>query len=200
MTVSDITLSQLHDAFEEALGRYDDRIEFKRKAPDETVPTEIDVLFYLPKITSDLSEEDNVTIVVTAGMSTRVMEGPHHFIELVCIFTGGCDKDERKKISEQLAWLSLVPFKQSRYFAPGMVLENFQLYPFEHMPFAAVIDWGLLAPDFLPLIQPPVRLLQLIPLYEKEAQLVDDLGVIAAYTKLQGKGVVFENFKREPVV
>lgn len=200
MTISEITLSQLHDAFEEDLGSYDYLIEFKKRTSDQDEPTEIDILFYLPAVTADLSSEENTTIVATAGMSSRVMCGPDKFIELIYTFVGSCNNDERKKVAEQLAWLAMIPFKQKRYFTPGMVLENFKLYPFTHCSYAVIADWGILAPSFLPKIQPPVRLLKVIPLYENEAMMIDDMGWIKAYSVLNAKGVIFDDYRRKPAL
>src|SRR5262245_44248805 len=190
-------LLDLRNAYEQFMGAPDNIIEFRRNAGDENVPTELDILFFLP---IEGPGEDNVTMVATAGMSSKTMNGPYERVELAFEFKGGCEKDDRELLAKQLAELAVVPFREHRYFAPNMALDGIHLHPFDNMTFALVTKWELLGDINLPGIQPPVTLLRLTPLYESEARLAEEIGDIEAFTRFRHRGMIPEDFERKPVV
>lgn len=195
MAAQDSTLLKLHEAYERLFDKFDDVIEFRRDVADAKVPTELDVLFFMPQ---GGPNDDDITTVATAGMSSRAMDGPYERVELALEVKGRVEEDGRKKMAKQLAELATVPFRQEEPIAPNTVIEGLRLYPFDKMTHALIVHWQVLAEVFLPGTVPTASLLRLVPLYESEAKLVGEISAIQAYTRLQAKGVIFEDFEREP--
>src|SRR5262245_34128651 len=124
-------LLNLRNAYEQFFGVPDHVIEFRRDVNDKDVPTELDILYFLP---IEGPGEDDITTVATAGMSSKSMSGPYELVELALEFKGGCEKDCRELLAKQLAELAVIPFREHRYFAPNMALNGIRLHPFDNMP------------------------------------------------------------------
>jgi Suppressor of fused protein (SUFU) len=188
-------LEQLRAAYAKWLGAPEDIVKMRRASPDGIAPDEIDILFFLPIAGPN---EDNITTVATAGMSSRQQLGPYPHVELALELKGAVPESDRPILARNLADLASVPFRERRPFHPNSVLEGVKLHPFDKMTFGLLSKWDILQDVTLSDVDPPVYVLRLTPLHENEAALAERIGDVNALTQLQHNGMIPEDFRREP--
>jgi len=190
------SLQQIHEGFEEWLGSTPGYVStFRHDEANSEVPTEIDVLFFLPE---EGPNEDDITTVTTAGMSSRPMKDSSQRVELVMELKGQLDEKGRETLARQLADLAILPFQKGWTFGENTVLDGIVLHPFERMTHVLIKNWST-TEEALPDVDPRVVLLRAIPLFEKEAAVVREIGDVPALARFLGKKARMEDFDREPV-
>jgi hypothetical protein len=122
-------------------------IEFRRPEHDEIVPSTLDVLIFPAP---EGPNEDDVTLLGTAGMSLRPMPGPDERIELVIEIKGTPDEETLNGLAKDLAELAVLPFREGRPFAPNIVLEGIEIDAFPRMRHALLANWAFVSTQYLP--------------------------------------------------
>jgi hypothetical protein len=183
------------EGFEEWLGQKPGYVStFHHDQPSADVPTEIEVLFFLPP---GGPGDDDVTTVTTAGMSSRLMKGTDKRVELVFELKGQLDQKGRETLARQLADLAILPFQRGWTFDANTVLDGIVLHPFEKMTHLLIKDWST-TEEPLPGVDPEVILLRVIPLFESEAAVVREIGDVPAIARFLRQKAKMEDFDREP--
>lgn len=196
MTVSEEKqLQAIRDGYENWTGAPDRVIEFRRQETDEHVPSALDVLIFLPP---EGPNEDDVTLLGTAGMSLRTMSGPETRVELVIEIKGTPDEETLDGLAKDLAELAALPFREGRAFAPNIVLEGIEFDAFPRMRHALLTNWAFVDAQYLPEVDPPVLLLRLLPLFPSEVDFIEQAGHVTGISSLVADDVLFEDFDRLP--
>jgi hypothetical protein len=189
-------LKEIHEGFEEWHGAAPDFVStFRHDQANDGVPTEIDVLFFLPE---EGPGEDDITTVTTAGMSSRPLKDSDQRVELVFELKGQLDDKGRETLARQLADLAILPFQKGWTFGANTVLDGIVLHPFERMTHLLIKNWST-TEETLPDVDPEVVLLRVIPLFEKEAAVVREVGDVAALARFLRQKAKMEDFDREPL-
>ncbi len=156
MGQTEIALTALHAAYETWLEVPVAISEFRHIASDDNLPTELDVLFFQPR-EEDVTEDSFFTYLVTAGMSTRTLEGPDRQIELGLQVVGHYGWDALHVLAIRLSELALAPFYQDAFYAPNQIVRDVRRhglhahYGLEYFSATGLLAWvnvaGTLAED-----------------------------------------------------
>lgn len=198
MNQANPTLSALHTAYERWAGIPAAILELQRDELKEQVPTELDILFFQPAEEDNLSEDEYFTYIATAGMSTRIMQGPCKHVELILCVQERQPQEALELLGRRLAELAVLPFREGTYFTPNLLLYDVSLPLFERMNCVLITNWGVYSPEWLPGIQPPVQLLSVKPVYKSEADIIERIGDIEACRRFRNEGINWDNPKRNP--
>jgi hypothetical protein len=198
MVDKNITLEDIRMAYERWAGSPSAVIELRRNEQNERVPTELDILFFQPTVEDHLSEEDYFTYIATVGMSTRVMQAPCLYAELIISVQKKQSPKAIEMLARRLAELAVLPFRASSYFAPNFLFYDISLPLFDRMNCVLITDWGVSSPEYLPGIQPPVRLLSVKPVYESEAKVIAVIGAIEACRRFRYEEINWDDPQRDP--
>jgi cell wall assembly regulator SMI1 len=196
MNKTNITLHELHLAFNEWAGEPVDILKLRRDKENEQTPTVMDILFFQPSKEDNLPEEEFFTIIATCGMSTRIMRGPCRFIELILRVQGRQNLEDLRALGRGLGELAVDPFRRGDYFAPNLILCGVGLPIFEGMNCVLITNVGIHSSERLPMIKPSVQLLWVKPIYESEADIIEEIGDIEASRRFTAEGVNWDNPKR----
>lgn len=196
MGKTSITLHELRTALNEWAGKPVDILELRRDKENEQIPTEIDILFFQPTEEDNLSEEEFFTIIATAGMSTRIMHGPCKHVELILRIQGRQNLENLQALGRGLGELAVDPFRRGGFFAPNLILCGITLPLFENMNCVLITNVGIQSPEWLPIIKPRVQLLWVKPIYESEANIIEEIGDIEASHRFTIEGINWDNPKR----
>jgi cell wall assembly regulator SMI1 len=191
-------LTKIRKAYDAWLDPPDHVLSLRRPESDPAVPSEMDVLFFLPVPEDRLPDDQELTTIATAGMSTREMQGPSRLVELVLWVRGRWRIDELEPTGRRLAELAVAPYREGAMFAPNLVLRGISLPLFARMSCALLTDHGIYSPEYLPGLRPPVRLLQLHPLFEEEADIVEQIGDLEANRRFLRERIVHGDPRRAP--
>jgi len=195
-----ITLTALHTAYETWLEVPVAISEFRHIASDDNLPTELDVLFFQPR-EEDVIEDSFFTYLVTAGMSTRTLEGPDRQIELGLQVVGRYEWDALHVLAIRLSELALAPYYQDALYAPNQIVRDVSLPLFDGMDCMLITDWSISPPpDYLPGLTLPVRLLRIQPLFTHEADIVDTIDAREAYRRFRAEGIDWNAPHRPPAL
>jgi len=198
MGQTEIALTALHAAYETWLEVPVAISEFRHIASDDNLPTELDVLFFQPR-EEDVTEDSFFTYLVTAGMSTRTLEGPDRQIELGLQVVGHYGWDALHVLAIRLSELALAPFYQDAFYAPNQIVRDVSLPLFDGMDCMLITDWSISPPpDYLPGLTLPVRLLRIQPLFTHEADIVDTIDAREAYRRFRAEGIDWNAPHRPP--
>lgn len=157
-------LNQLHQAYERFFGEPDEVLRLS--AGDEGLsPHRLDIAYDYAKP----SEGKVETTLTTLGLATHPMGGACERVELVASVLGLPTPEERERLGRGLAHLIWDQVRENRAFAPNGILHNVSLPLFERMHHLFVLDWGHTEPEWLEGVDPPVRLLEVVPIHEREA-------------------------------
>ena len=86
----------------------------------------------------------------------------------------GQSQQEYERVGKGLANLVWSCLANDSYFIPNQVIRGFSIPLFERMNCLFVMDWGYQFPEWLS-IEPEVRLLEVVPIYEGEAEQLDNI-------------------------
>lgn len=198
MSKINIALSDLHAAYEQWIGTPNAILELRRQESNEQIPSEMDILFFQPAAEDNLSDEEYFTYIATAGMSTRVMQGPCKHVELILCVNRRHSSEELHALGRALSELAVIPFCEGTYFAPNLLVCDVLLPLFENMNCVLITNWGTYLPEWLPGIKPPVQLLCVRAIYESEADIIEKIGDIEAIRRFTNESIKLDDPKRLP--
>jgi cell wall assembly regulator SMI1 len=158
-----MNLKELHTAYKEWGDPADQVFSFFSDVPG-IVPQHLDLAYKFP-----IEEEEvHVTGITTIGLGTYEMAGIDR-AELMFDYLGV--PADRKMLGQALAEMVWQQLQKGGYFATNMILRDIKLAFFEKMTSLFVMDWD---PDseWLDTV-PPVRLLEVVPIYESEAETLE---------------------------
>ena len=166
-------LQQLRAAYQEWLG--EPNYVLAVAAPDEqTIPNKLDILYYF----SEDGEKDP-TWIATAGLAMSNMRASREPAELVLHIPASQSHSDYDNLGKGLANLVWSCLSLGFYFGPNEVIRNISIPLFERMNCVFVMDWwGYEFPEWLPNIEPGVRRLRIVTIYENEAEQLDNIELI----------------------
>jgi hypothetical protein len=139
-------------------------------------------------------EERYATTLTTLGLALLERPG-HEPVELVLDVLEARTREENDALGRALAEL----VRGQPDFQPGQVLRGVRLPVFRWTTSLFVLDWGHSDPEYLPDLDLPVRLLQVSPIFEAEADQLEALDpVIRATAFVQARGP-WDDPDRDPV-
>ncbi|HBL10205.1 MAG TPA: hypothetical protein DD379_01980 [Cyanobacteria bacterium UBA11162] len=187
--------TELHTAYKEQYGEPDYLLSVV--AEDNLVkPNRLDIAYDFP-----IEEEERyATTLTTLGVATYTMSSPCENAELVMNILGQQSREDYDKLGMALANLVWNRLKHELHFAPNMVIKNSFIPFFDKMSCLFVMDYGHSDPKWLEGINPVVRLLEVVPIYESEANTLERLEEAMITTVfVQAKGD-WDNPHREPIL
>jgi cell wall assembly regulator SMI1 len=190
-----MNLTELHTAYKEQYGEPD--YLFSVFAEDKQVkPNRLDIVYDFP-----IEEEERyATTLTTLGMATYPMSSPCENAELVMDILGQWSREDYDKFGKVLANLVWNRLKTGLHFAPNMVIKNSCMPFFDKMSCLFVMDYGHSDPEWLEGIDPVVRLLEVVPIYESEANTLERIEETMRTTVfVQAKGN-WDNPNRKPIL
>jgi cell wall assembly regulator SMI1 len=181
-----LTLDQVRAAMESCLnGPPTATVVLRHKgktAAAAHVPSEVDVLIRA------IDDEESWAYLGTAGMSLVAMKGPIERAELMMRVDGKHRKKDLEQLARRLGDVVAEPFRKGFALRDEMILDDVNLPLYAGMPSVAITRWSG-EPDELPGVDPPVRLLEVTPLYPREAEIVRKIGVAEAFRRFSAEGV-----------
>jgi Suppressor of fused protein (SUFU) len=161
--------------------------------PQPALP--IHSLLYLPIEKEEVFESS----LYTAGMSAHVMseECPHAELNLDVL--GRHPMDDYERLGQGLINIIRARFQQGLDFIPNSVIRNISLPLFEKMNSLLITDWAKGVQEYLPDLEPPVRLLRVLPLFDSEAAKVEAIGDLNTITAFVKSGINWADPSREPL-
>jgi hypothetical protein len=184
-------------AYEDWFGKPSDTLRLKA-APGSPGPAELGIIVYLPESSPNGS---TLTLLGTAGMSVKEMDGPIPLAELGMEIEGRLAPEELEATARRLADLAAVPFQTGAGYRLDSILEVPGQPLFERFDTVYLIDW-----DSYDKLRPQgygkaFPLLRLVPVFELEARFIENSKNRAhAYLDLKRKGLNPADFKRGPAV
>lgn len=163
-------LETLHRGYEEWYGQPDYELSFHGDDANK-IPSPLDILYYFPRE----EEENYITSVATVGMSIYEMDEPCKNAELIIDVVGRQSRDDSDRLGNELANLIWNHFQKGLRFSPNMVMRDISLPLFDNMSCLFVMDWGEDSPEWLPDVETDVRLLKIVPIYESEANSLEEI-------------------------
>ena len=164
-----MNIQQLRVAFEEWNGEPDHVLTVTR--PDEQViPHQLDILYYFGE-----EVEEYPTKIATIGLASCSVGNSIARAELMFYVAIGQSQQAYERVGKGLANLVWSCLAKDSYFIPNQVIRGFSIPLFEQMNCLFVMDWGYTFPEWLPETEPEVRLLEVVPIYEGEAEQLDKI-------------------------
>jgi cell wall assembly regulator SMI1 len=190
-----MNLQQLRVAFEERRGEPDYVLTVT--LPDEQViRNQLDILYYFGE-----ELEEYYTTIATIGLASGSVGNSIDRAELMFFVAIGQSQQEYERVGKGLANLVWSCLANDSYFIPNQVIRGFSIPLFERMNCLFVMDWGYKYPEWLPETEPEVRLLEVVPIYEGEAEQLDNIetSIREKVFKLATRRENRSNPLREPV-
>jgi cell wall assembly regulator SMI1 len=198
------SLSDISAAFLEVVGTTAKTLKFQKERPDSPEPDELDILLVYE--TEDVYERENVEFadfefaaVTTSGMSTRALPGPHPYIELGLSVHGEFAIEEVEALGQKIAELAMMAFREEIHFAPGVLLRDVSLPMFDGMNCVLIADWYIHTPEWLRDLPNPPLLLTLLPLYESEVDIIEQIGVVGIHKLFLKQKIEWPQRDRPPL-
>jgi cell wall assembly regulator SMI1 len=164
-----MNLQQLRTAFEEWNGEPHYVLTFA--APDEqAIPENLEIWYYFGE-----EVEEYPTAIATIGLAIYNPISTSERAELMFYIAIGQSQQDYERVGKGLANLVWSCLAKGSYFIPNQVMRGISIPLFERMNCLFVIDWGYTFPEWLPGIEPEVRLLEIVPIYESEAEQLDNI-------------------------
>lgn len=158
-----VNLKALHRAYEGFFGEPDYVLSLSLGEEGDS-PGRLDVVYDFPKP----AEGKLDTTITTLGLALHPMEGPCERAELSISILGRHSWEENERLGRALGQLIRERLRDRRSFAPDLILESHSLPLFEGMEQLFVLDWGHTEPEWLGDLDPPVRLLEVVPIHAGE--------------------------------
>lgn len=198
MSAENMTLSKLHQAYENWLGTPAHIIQLRRDEFSEQIPTELDILFFHSSENENLSDDDFFTYIATAGMSRYAMQEPDAYAELIIGVKGHHHSDDLEALGRKIGELAVIPFRYGINFAPNRLISSLSLPIFVQMTCMLVTNWFIKQPIWLPNLESAVLMLTLCPVYQSEAQIIQQIGDMEAYERFVHEGIDLQDPTRIP--
>ena len=198
MPETGISLLHLHTAYEEWLGRPNALFELRTRQADKHVPSELDLLLFQPPNNEKLPDEEQFTYIATAGLSTCKMPRTRPLMEVIIRVDGAYPFDVLEELGRKIAEIAVLPFREKNQFYPNLLIYPVQLPLFEGMGYLLVTNWAVESEKWLFVQKRRVLMLNLIPLFESEAQIVGEIGDREASRRFLAENINWYNPKRAP--
>lgn len=169
-------------------------IPFRRDAEAPPLAA-LDVLLFPPP---EGSNEDDITLFATAGMSTQDMPEAGGRYEMALEIAGLPEPAVAEGLARALAELTTLPFRTNESYVPDLLLEEVQLPAFDSRTVALLTRWDYAADWWLPDLSPQVAVIRVIPLTPDEAGVVREKGAARAVSSWLNDGVAFSDPNRPP--
>ena len=199
MTQRPITLESLHEAYRRWSGEPLTVSTFRHTGDEAAAPSALDVLCYQAPPEEKLPPPEQYTMFVTAGLSTREMTGDVPRLELYWDVSRRLAPAEIRVMAEALSQIAVLPFYRDVRFAPGVVVEDLNLPVFKGMRSLLVTNMGVYGEEWLPGLNPPVKILCLKALFQSETEGARRIGEYEVNRQFQIHGVDWGNPDRPPV-
>jgi hypothetical protein len=166
-------LQQLHQGYQQWWDKPDYVLSIV--APNQgDIPKQLDIVYYFGE---DIAKE-LVTSIATVGMATYQMNSPSSRAELMLDIDIGISRSNYEKLGQGLANLVWNCLSRGLSFVPNEALRDISLPLFEKMNSLFVMDWwGYQEPQWLPNIETDVTVLRVVPIYESEAEQIEQIEV-----------------------
>lgn len=159
-----MNLNELTSAYENFFGPPDYLLELPADSQSKDRP-KLNIACSFPIPAEGIKE----TTFVTLGLAMHTMDPACETAELVLSIIGLHSQEENAQIGEALTDLVWGQLKNNYSFAPNTVMKAYSLPLFENMDDLFILDWGHSDPDWLYDVEPNVRLLEVVPVYQSEA-------------------------------
>ncbi|HAZ48357.1 MAG TPA: hypothetical protein DDW76_26355 [Cyanobacteria bacterium UBA11369] len=164
-----MNLQQLRAVFEEWNGEPHYVLTFAR--PDEqAIPDRLEILYYFGE-----EVEEYPTAIATIGLASYSPISPGDRAELMLYVAIGQSQQDYERLGKGLANLVWSCLARGSYFTANQVLRDISIPLFERMNSLFVMDWGYKVPEWLPGIEPDVRVLEVVPIYDSEAEQLENI-------------------------
>lgn len=186
-----ITREQLYASIEEWLGPPDEIQRFD----EEGAALPLDLFVYFPREDEDLF----TSAFLTVGLSMREMGEVCPHAELSLDVLGRLTPEERSASGRALVDFVRARLAGGEVFVPNSVVRGVRLPPFDRMGSVLVTDWAKGSPQWLEDVEPGVRALRLMPLFESEVASVEEVGDFDAITAFRRSGTKVTDPQRRPL-
>ncbi len=161
----------------------------------EAIPNRLDILYYFGE-----EVEKYPTDLATIGLASRRMNTLCEYAELMIDIAIGQSRQDYETLGKGFADLVWSCLRRGLSFSPNLVIWDVSLPLFEKMNCLFVMDWwGDEDPQWLLDIEPNVRVLKVIPIYESEAAQLDKLDLTTRTRVFENAIVNPSDPQREPV-
>lgn len=181
--------SELQRAYQEWLDTPTRTIHLHARDPRPGFPSEMDVHIF------EDTQATPFVYLATAGLSAQPLPGAPQRIELVLVAAGRFGA-ELEPMARRLGELTMRPYRDSRPLTPNMVLGDVSFPVFTRMSSVLLADFNIQSADYLPSLNPPVRILRVTPLFEEEAVIAQNIGDLELYHRFQVEGINHEDPRR----
>jgi cell wall assembly regulator SMI1 len=189
-----MNLQQLQAAYQEWLGE-PNYVLAVTASDEQEISNTLELLYYFSE-----DDEEDPTWIATAGLANCTTSSICDRAELVMYVPANPSHSEYENLGQGFANLVWDCLARGLYFAPNQVIRNISLPLFERMNCVFVTDWwGYEFPEWLPNIEPGVRILKIVLIYETEAQQLDNIELIFRTEVLEQTIGHLSNPLREPV-
>jgi cell wall assembly regulator SMI1 len=195
MAITNVRVENLLAAYRTWFGEPAKRLEFSHEQVDHRVPTELEVLFFQPANFAELPEAKCFTYIATAGMSTRTLSGPYERVEFIQRVDGRYSEEDLDQLGRTLAQLSVVPFLEHLAVAPGQLLGDIPWPIFVGMNSMLLTDCAIVS-NQLSTDEPVAILLNVIPLFQGEAEIIARIGELEAGRRFLREGINWHDPRR----
>ena len=166
-----MNIQQLRVAFEEWYGEPHSVLAVA--ATDrQAICDRLEILYYFGE-----EVEEYPTAIATIGLAIYNPISTSDRAELIFYIAIGQSQQDYERVGKGLANLVWSCLAQGSYFIPNQVMREISIPLFERMNYLFVMDWGYTFPEWLPEIEPEVRLLEVVPIYEIEAEQLDNIEI-----------------------
>ena len=192
----ELILKDINIAWNQWMGKPAFRLELRRQWAGVGFPTEMDILFFQPKPSDGLRGDEFFTIIATAGMGLFAIEKPYPRVELALTIKGEWPRPKLEALGRKLAEMAVVPFRFDLPAQPNVILSSVELPLFESMNHLLYTHWGVYAPHWLPGLTPAVLVLGVVPLFDAEVDLVQNIGDKETFRRFTHENIETDDPKR----
>ncbi len=198
MPADALTLAAIRDAWTRRMGPPDRTLALTRRAQDRNLPETMEILFFGTPGADRLPDDQAYLYVATAGLALAPPGDAEERAELLLDVRGRYDHAQQEEIGRDLAELAAELYAGGIAALPNRVISGVRLAPFREMDSVLLADVGVEEPDWLPGLDPPVRLVAVVPLYDEEADVIERIGGREASRRFLDEGVEWDDPARGP--
>lgn len=198
MPADALTLAAIRDAWARRMGAPGRALALTRRARDRNLPETLEILFFATPEEDRLPPDEQYLYVATAGLSLAPPGDAEERAELLLDVRGRYDESEREEIGRDLAELAAELYAGGIAAGPNRVISGVRIAPFREMESVLLTDVGVEEPDWLPGLDPPVRLVGVVPVHEQEADVIERIGDREASRRFLDEGVEWDDPARGP--
>ena len=198
MSAPNNSLAKIRTAYEFFIDTVTDSIAFRRD-DEHGSPIDLDLLLFSPPPEDNLSGDEFFTYIGTAGMSAQQSKDPNSLVEIVMCVTGEQSQADLKQVARALAQFAIRQCSNKVQLTPNQISSEMDLPLFEGRNRLMLSDFATNSPEWLPGLDPPVRLLYARAVFPKEADVITKIGDIEAARRFRSVGVNLDSPDRSEV-